>query len=89
MSILKPKIDSRIGVSFNTASFTTSSIVAVVEVDSDSPFWTIHFGRKINNGEGPLIDDRGVVVLEESMIRDILNQIDEKRKGDREWVECD
>jgi hypothetical protein len=87
MSILKPEIDSRIGVAFNNEAYSVSSIITAVEVDEDSPFWSIHFGKKVNNGEGPPMDDRGVVVLEESMIRDIIAQINAKNRGEDEWVE--
>ena len=87
MSLLKPKDNSRVGVTFNNGIYSISSIINEVEVDNDSPFWSIYFGKRVNNGEGPPLDDRGVVILEESLVRDILNQIDVRRKGGGECVE--
>lgn len=86
MSLITPATDSRIGIILNEGNVTTSSIIVAVEAENDSPFWSIHFGRKINNGDSSPLDSRGTVVLEENMIRDILTQIDLMREKEK-WEE--
>ncbi len=78
MSIINPQRNNRIGIDVinnDGEKVSITSMVKAVEVSDDSPFWTIHFGRKIDNGKNPPLDDRGTIVLEESMIREIITYI--------------
>ena len=85
MSLIDLDRDYRVGIIANhdNSEIALSSMVVAVEVSEDSPFWVIQFGRKIENGEGSPIDDRGSLVVEEDMIRDIIYQIDLKKERKR------
>ena len=84
MSLFKPSKSSRVGVVANhdNNEISLSSMVVAIEASPDSPFWIINFGRKIENGEDNPLDDRGSMILEEEMIRDIIQQIDFEKKGE-------
>lgn len=85
MSLFVPTENNRIGVTLTTeySTATSSSLIEAVEFDSSSPFWTIHFGRKIENGAYGPMDDRGVVIVEEAMIRDLIDCVNLKREQEK------
>lgn len=85
MKLLTPTADNRIGVSVtckDNGVSTTSSIINAVEIASDSPFITFHFGK-----ETPT-DDRGMVVLEAGLVKELMSHLKiQEREGEEIWVE--
>lgn len=74
MSLILPKQDNRIGISLMCEGgelLTHSSLITAIEIERDSPFWHIHFGSTSDHG----FDDRGVVILEESLLREMFNAL--------------